>query len=419
MFKRRKMLICLLIIVLGVSLFSTITAYAEEKKTLTVWIGGWRQKEMTRIVEGFEFLYDVDVKLEFVAWPGMHDKYLTAIRAGNPPDVMNVAAAWNRPWGQMGYLLPLDKYIESSDLVNVQNYYPAGIETASIGDHIYGIPFKEATSCLVYNKKLFEEAGLDPEVPPNTWEDFIEYSKKLTNPEKEQYGYGMVAGQVGNCTARLFIWTRSFGGRILNDDYTKALVNEPEFVKAVDSWAKMFYEYKVAPASSLENINTDVINMFINEKVAMLLNSAQSTIDNIEMKNPSLLKNLGVAVTPLGVERASLNGGMNIAIPKGAKSPDLAWQFIEWFTDPTNHSQYTKGFPSNIAACKRFPIYNKPILKGAAEQLNYQFTLPPIPQIEEIRNIIYTQAQYVLLEKKSAQEAMDDAAAQINNLLNE
>lgn len=419
MFKRRKMLICLLIIVLGVSLFGTITAYAEEKKTLTVWIGAWQQEQMNRIVEGFEYLYDVDVKVEFVPWTGMHDKYLIAIKTGNPPDVMNVAAAWNRPWGDMGLLLPLDKYIESSDVVNIEDYYPAGIETASTGGHIYGLPFKASTCVLIYNKKLFEEAGLDPEVPPNTWEDFIEYAKKLTNPKKEQYGYGMVAGAVGNCTARLFIWTYSFGGKILNDDYTKALVNEPEFVKAVDTWAKMFYEYKVAPASSLENTNTEQQNMFANEKVAMIFQAVGSTISNLRENNPSLIKNMGTALTPMGVTRASEGGGMNIAMPKGAKDPDLSWQFIEWFMEPSNQSQYTVDFPGNMKAAERYPRFTTTLMKANVEELKYQCNLPPIPQMEEIRNIIFTQAQYVLLEKKSAQEAMDDAAAQINRLLNE
>ena len=70
----------------------------------------------------------------------------------------------------------------------------------------YGIPYTVDLSGLVWNKELFREAGLDPERPPETWDELIEYAQKLTKTndsgEVEQYGFAIVGtSAVGRCLA--------------------------------------------------------------------------------------------------------------------------------------------------------------------------------------------------------------------------
>ena len=77
---------------------------------------------------------------------------------------------------------------------------------------------------------MFKDAGLDPENPPQTWDQLVDAAKKLTHDD--QYGFAITGGgEFGNTIFRSlpFIWMN--GGSIISDDMTKATVNEPAAVE--------------------------------------------------------------------------------------------------------------------------------------------------------------------------------------------
>ncbi len=62
-------------------------------------------------------------------------------------------------------------------------------ESAAYGDkHVWAIPTGFLVQGLLYRKDLFAAAGLDPQRPPTTWQEFFDYAQKLTVPERRQYG---------------------------------------------------------------------------------------------------------------------------------------------------------------------------------------------------------------------------------------
>jgi len=70
-------------------------------------------------------------------------------------------------------LIKKDPTFDKSKLVSqVRNYY-------SIGGKLYSMPWNSSTPLLFYNKTMFKQAGLDPNKPPKTFSDVIQYSKKL------------------------------------------------------------------------------------------------------------------------------------------------------------------------------------------------------------------------------------------------
>jgi multiple sugar transport system substrate-binding protein len=79
---------------------------------------------------------------------------------------------------------------------------------------------------MIYNKDMFEAAGLDPDAFPTTWEELEEVAKALTVDTDgdgviDQYGLGWPLGNEGNAVVRFYQLTYNFGGSITNAEGTK------------------------------------------------------------------------------------------------------------------------------------------------------------------------------------------------------
>ena len=91
----------------------------------------------------------------------------TAIRAGSPPDVVGLNDIDVPTFSHEGALMDLTKYINA--LPYKKSLSPGHLALATIGSKYYGLPYLADLSVLWYNKKLFSEAGLNPNDPPTTW----------------------------------------------------------------------------------------------------------------------------------------------------------------------------------------------------------------------------------------------------------
>ncbi len=151
---------------------------------------------------------------------------LTAIKAGEAPDLFPVPSTMKLSTAvAQGWFQPLDPYIDD----NFKNAFIDGTfleGTTMIGGKIYSLPEGQSISSTLvfYNKKLFREAGLDPDRPPATYSAFREAAKKITEAGKGEY-YGIVEGgkQAGRWLATVQEWS-SLGGSGLNANSPVSLV---------------------------------------------------------------------------------------------------------------------------------------------------------------------------------------------------
>lgn len=88
------------------------------------------------------------------------------------------------------YLLPIDDIWENTSLVEA-DFNPNAIEVCKTDDVLYAVPFQQSLYYMYWNKTLFEQAGLDPEAPPQNFEEWAEYASKITNPDANVYGSGL------------------------------------------------------------------------------------------------------------------------------------------------------------------------------------------------------------------------------------
>ena len=86
---------------------------------------------------------------------------------------------------------------------------------------------------MFYNKTLFEEAGLDPEAPPRTWEEFVDAAAQLTG--QNRYGYAADFGNIDGAYQN-FLRTLLLNGGEMYDDQQNPVFNSQEGVDALDGW---------------------------------------------------------------------------------------------------------------------------------------------------------------------------------------
>ena len=88
------------------------------------------------------------------------------------------------------YLLPIDDIWENTSL-KAEDFNDNSLDPCYIDSSLYGIPFQNSVYYMYWNKDLFREAGLDPETPPASFDEWTQMAAKITNPDKNVYGSGL------------------------------------------------------------------------------------------------------------------------------------------------------------------------------------------------------------------------------------
>lgn len=215
----------------------------------------------------------------------------------------------------------------------------------TVDGKIYGIPRTGYSMGLIYNKKLFEQAGLDPEQPPATWEEVRTAAKKIAGLGDGTVGYADYSAQNQggwHFTAELY----SQGGDVVNADGKKATVDTPEGRAVLQNLHDMRFTDDSMGSKQLLVIN-DVQQMMGSGKLGMYL----AAPDNI----PILVKEKGgdykdLALAPMPGGKGTLIGGDGYMVNKKA-SPEQIRAGLKWL----DHMFLTPGdgFLGDYARAKK------------------------------------------------------------------
>ncbi|MFA9379456.1 MAG: sugar ABC transporter substrate-binding protein [Acetanaerobacterium sp.] len=383
----------------------------SEPVSITFWDGSWSEDRYAPVAEAFAAEYpNITVNAEFQVDDGMSDKYLLALKSGTAPDVLACAVDWVTSFGNAGLLAPIDDYV-AADSVDIADYVDGAVRAATIDGNLYGLPFRSETYGLFYNKDLLAAAGYT--APPETWAELLEIAKATTKDDVA--GFGLVGKNYGNLSFQYITMLRSSGGEILNADNTKCLLDSDVAIETANYYVDMYLNDKVAPASTLENDNTSNRNLFAAGKIAMYLSGVYD-VDPIKEANPEL--NFASAMVP-HTEDASTKtilGGWSVAIAESSDKKDAAWDFVKFLTTPEMASIYSNTFPGRKSAATMDKYQSEEILPHL-KALDNAVALPAIPQMVQIRQTIFDSLSSALAGSMTAEEAMVEATAKINTLL--
>lgn len=169
----------------------------------------------------------ITVEMDIMPWDNLFEKLAPALATNTAPALLLLGSERIPEYAASGGIVALDDFWDWSGL-NVDNYLENVRQTFVLDDAIYGIPMQYNTQYLYWNKTLFNEAGLDPEAPPKTFDEMVAYAQAMTDASKEQYGMGIATGSA-NITN--FLWSN--GGDWLNDGQTEAVCNSPEAIEVL------------------------------------------------------------------------------------------------------------------------------------------------------------------------------------------
>lgn len=159
------------------------------------------------------------------------EKLVPALVAGTAPDIMVYDLATVQERAMKGQTMCLDDYVAASGM-DTSVFFPATLDCCTYDGKLYGLPYMTDTRVLFYNKDHFRAAGLDPENPPKTWDEVLEYTKKLNltdeNGEPTQVGFSTVWWEIAPWTMG---WT--FGADYWDADGNPTL-DTPEMLEALN-----------------------------------------------------------------------------------------------------------------------------------------------------------------------------------------
>lgn len=161
---------------------------ASEAK-VTIRIQDWRLAEkpagpsLTEMVQAFmKENPDIEVALDPVSVNDKLNKFVTQSRGGDPPDVVRILTTDVPGFVDMGFLLPLDKMVDKAGGKGfTQDFSAYLVKAMTMKGMLYGLPHEGDALVIYYNTDLFRKAGLNPNTPPKTFDEFLAASKKLTS----------------------------------------------------------------------------------------------------------------------------------------------------------------------------------------------------------------------------------------------
>ena len=152
-------------------------------------------------------------------------KVLTAIRGGSIPDITYLYGSWAAKLSQAPNVVDLAPLIKADPSINWEDFWPAERQAVMVDDKIIGMPALVDNLALVYNKKLFDQAGLAYPTADWTWDDFRDAARKLTDPSAKQFGWAYVNDASEDTVWRFDALLWQAGGDILTPDGTHAAFN--------------------------------------------------------------------------------------------------------------------------------------------------------------------------------------------------
>ncbi len=298
------------------------------------------QKVMTALVNRFNATHPlIHVVNKPVSSANNFVKYVTAITSGSPPNVIMTYYGWQMSaWRADNLLQPLNKYI-SQDHISLATYFPAVYKFMKFHGQIYGLPQEVDEPLLAWNKTLFKQAGLNPNVPPKTIAQLTADAKRLTiikNGKLQQVGLNP-SNRWGNN-----VWVHFFGGDWYNYKTNRISANTSANIRAY-SWMKSMYDmlggYAKAEAfdAGFKNLTTSVGgNPFYTGKEAMET-MGEWVPSYISLEAPHL--NYGVAPLPVGpgIKYGSvqfISPGNFFVLPRGATHVKQSLIFMKWMASP-------------------------------------------------------------------------------------
>jgi len=327
-----------------------------------------------------------------------------------------------------GHVLKLDEYLDSDNGAWKIRFYKEALETGyfppvnefNVPQGYYGVPIDVMTIPMIYNKKLFAKAGLDPNKPPETWDQFIEAGKKLNQSGVSGFVSGWAENWLVYSMATDLACNVMGLEKMLGTFRGKVPYTDPQWIEVFSAFEKI-KKAGFADPSIVSLINKYAEQAFASERSGMTFNGSWA-VNVFEGMNPNL--EYGVFKVPaLGKKfPRTVWGAAGSVFHVNAQSPnkDKAVEFLKWFTAP-EQAKYLLDKTKNIPATKGLEKSFSPIMNEFASVTENSIHPSRFPVTEDPRviQVFGKGIQSIMIgEKSSVQVASEiqDAKEKIKDI---
>ena len=389
-----------------------LSRVSAEEVTLDFWELSVGEDVMRTLLDKFESQHPgIRVRLQQLSWDYGLDKIITAVAAGNAPDICDLGTDWVPKFSSTGVLSDL-----TQELAPLQEQYLLW-DPVTYRGRLYGAPWLAGTRILFYNRDLFAKAGLDPDRPPTTWAELQDAAARIHGIEPGVYGFGIFVGEPYAPWQEFMPFAWGNGGDVLSPDMTRCTLDLPAVVETLT-----FYR-DLVPFSIVDR-QAEVNQLFANGKVGIQISGAWNFF-LIPRMNPTL--NFGVGMLPKPSERrglpASFAGGQDLVIFASSQHPEEALALIRFLIAEENAMEIVRAQRNVAPTAKsaiRHPYYrSRPEQRIFFEQVMYAVAPPSHPKWVEMQEHLTRAIEEVILNRRDPRAALEDAKRKIEAIVAE
>jgi multiple sugar transport system substrate-binding protein len=290
-----------------------------------------------------------------------------ARRNGNP-DVFTQDIIWIAEFAAAKWALPLDEYFNAEVM---KEYFPGVVQACTWQGKLTALPWFIDSGMLYYRKDLLEEIGAQA---PETWDELIDSSKKLTSSGKAKFGFLWQAKQAEVLVCDLVSFIGSNDGAILQPDGKTVSIADDAAVEAVQLMHDLIKKYQITPEDVLSWDEEPSRRPFTSGQAAFLRNWSYVFKVAQDTTESTVVDKVGVKPLPHfpNKKSAACLGGYQYGVNASSKNKEAAIEFVRWMSSPETQLR----FATTLGLCPtRASVLDQPQI--AQEQ-------PFMPQLKSV-----------------------------------
>ena len=388
---------------------------SQDRRTLDFWAIGREGEAVVKLLPAFQREHpELRVRVQQIPLTAAHEKLLTAYAGGSLPDLTQIGNTWIPEFAALHALEPLDARVARSADVRADDYFPTVLATNRIDGTLYGIPWYVDTRLLFYRTDLLREAGFD--APPRDW---AQWQAQMDAIRAHSGGRRWGALLPTNEYDQLLALALQEHVPLLRDGGRYGNFGSAGFRRALSFYVGLFRRGDV-PAMT----NVQVSNPWeeFGRGAFVFYLSGPWNIGEFRKRLPASLQgdwSTAPLPGPLG-PGDSVAYGSSLVIPRASRHKQAAWQMIEYLSRPDVQRQFFAllgDLPPRRSAWDDPALENDPALRAFREQLERLQPAPPVPEWEQIVNMMQDVAARAVAGQLTIAQATAQMDAQADAIL--
>ncbi len=404
---------------------------SENKITIWHWMND-RKDAFNELAKEYKETTGIEVEFKLFSPADIYSqKVIAAARAGNLPDIFGILGEKRTmaSFAKAGHLLDFTPYMQENNNEWKNSFYPQTLAVVTFDkgnvfnapQGIYGIPIDTTIIHFVYNKTLFEKSGLNPNNPPKTFDEFIEYAQKIqTKTGANGFVCGWGEGWLLDCLATE--WAINLMGE---DKFFKTIKGEipytdKDWVEVFSYFAKM-RDAKILAPNITTTINKEAEDFFSKNEAGFSFNGSWA-VNVYKQLNPEL--NYSFFPLPKISQNFPVKvwggAGSSFMISAHSEKKAEAIKFLQWLTSKKQQEFLIKE-TNNLPAIKGCESALSPTLKtliGSLTMLTHPNTWP-YNEDSRVIEVMDQGLQQIVMGIKTPEQTANDIQQVKQRVLNE